>query len=520
LNWNLILTVVLVAAALLAGADYLFHRTYIRRKRAEALARARAIEEDAERRAEMRLRELELEVREKADAAEAAFEQESRRKRTEIAAQKRQLEEQERLQERKAALLAQKQGEMETREQALAARDEALAARQRELQALVEEQRGRLERMAGMSTQQAKRELMREMESQARTEAAATLKRIENETRERAEGEARRIVMGALQRIPSGQMVDLACSVVTLPNDEMKGRIIGREGRNIRALEMATGIDLIVDDTPSAIILSGFDPLRREIAKVSIERLVEDGRIHPGRIEEVVSKVREDLEALVLQSGETAAFEVGIVSLPEKLASLVGRMKFHVVAGYNLLQHCREVAEAAAAIAAEFEIATETVRRAGLLHGIGYVEQSAADTPPLLLSAEIASRSGEGPAVVEAIRSLHPGQEPQSLDAFLLRAARRLSLSRPGMRRENMDIWMSRMREMEEVAMSFPGVARAYAMRSGKELRVIVETEKISDGDVIWLSKDIAARIEKEMTYPGQIRINVIRESRAVDYAK
>jgi len=517
---DLILGIIIASAALLAGVDYLFHRTFVRKRRAEAEQRARSVVEDAERQAEIRLREIELEASEKAHAAEAAFEQDTRKKRADLQGMKRQLEDQERILERKAALLAQKQTEAEAREQALAEREAALERRQQELQALIEEQRGRLERMAGMTTQQAKRELMREMEGQARLESAAAIKRIEEETRARADSEARRIVGGALQRIPVGQIVDLACSLVILPNDEMKGRIIGREGRNIRALEMATGIDLIVDDTPGAIILSGFDPLRREVAKVSIERLVEDGRIHPGRIEEVVEKVRAEVDQIVLQAGETAAFELGIVSLPEKLARLVGTMKFFVVSGYNLLQHCKEVATLAASLAAEFEIGVETVKRAGLLHGIGQVDETGSETPALVLASELAGRLGESPAVVQAIRSLQGDETEPGLDAILLKMARKISLSRPGMRRDNMDIWIGRMRELERIAHSFQGVARAYAMRSGKEVRVIVETGRVSDTDVIWLSKDIAARIERELTYPGQVRVSVIRETRAVDYAK
>ena len=517
---NLILGIVIATAALLAGIEYVIHRTFIRRKKTEAEQRSRAVLEDAERQAEIRLKELELEVREKADAAEAAFDQEMRQKRTELQSARRQAEDQERLLGRKAALLAQKQTEMEARENALGLKESALQARQQELQTLIEEQRGRLERMAGLTAQQARRELMHEMESQARIEAAATLKQIEEETQERAEADSRRIVSSALQRIPVGQVVDLACSLVTLPNDEMKGRIIGREGRNIRALEMATGIDLIVDDTPGAIILSGFDPLRREIAKVSIERLVEDGRIHPGRIEEVVQKVREETDQIILQAGETAAFELGLVNLPELLARLVGNMKFFLISGYNLLQHCRETAVMASALAAEFEVGGDTVKRAGLLHGIGLVDDSGSDTPPLVLASEIAGRLGESPAVVQTIRSLHAGDGEPTLDAILLRIARKASLSRPGMRRDNMEIWFQRMRDLEQSALQFQGVARAYAMRSGKELRVIVEADKLSDADVIWLCKDIAAKIEKELNYPGQVRISVIREVRAVDYAK
>jgi len=517
---DLILAIVIAAAGLLAGADYLFHRTFIRRKKAEAEERARSIVEDAERQVEIRLKELELEAREKADAAEAAFEQETRKKRADLQAARRQQEDQERLLERKAALLAQKQGEVEAKEGALGERESALNARQKEFQALVEEQRARLERLAGMSAQQAKRELMREMESQARLEAATSLKRVEDETRERSASEARRILGAALQRVPVGQIVDLACSLVTLPNDEMKGRIIGREGRNIRALEMATGIDLIIDDTPGAILLSGFDPLRREIARVSIGRLVEDGRIHPGRIEEVVQKVREELDQIVLQAGETAAFEMGIVSLPEPLARLVGRMSYFIISGYNLLQHCRETATLAVTMAAELEIAGDLVKRAGLLHGIGWVDDSGSDTPPVLLASEIAGRFGESPGVVQAIRCMHPSEPESSVEAAILRMARKISLSRPGMRRDNMEIWMTRMREMEQVALGFPGVSRAFAMRSGKELRVLVETDKVSDSDVLWLSRDIAARIEKDINYPGQVRVNVIRETRAVDYAK
>ena len=517
---DLILAIIIAVFALLAGAEYLFHRTFIRRKRNEAEARARALLEDADRQVEIRLKELDIEAREKADATEAAFEQEFRKKRADLQITRRQQEDQERLLERKAALLTQKQSEMEGKEAALAEREAAQAARQKEFEALVEEQRARLERLAGMSAQQAKRELMREMEAQARQEATSTLKRIEDDVRERSASEARRILASALQRVPVGQMVDLACSLVTLPNDEMKGRIIGREGRNIRALEMATGMDLIVDDTPGAILLSGFDPLRREIARVSIERLVEDGRIHPGRIEEVVQKVREELDQIVHQTGETAAFELGIVSLPEGLARLVGKMGYFMMSGFNLLQHCRETAELSCAIAAELDLSGELVKRAGLLHGIGWVADAGSDTPPLILSSEIAGRLGESPRVVQAIRSLHPSEPETSVEAALLRMARKISLSRPGMRRDNMEIWMVRMRDMEQVALSFPGVSRAYAMRSGKELRVLVETDKITDADVLWLSKDIASKIERDISYPGQVRVSVIRETRAVDFAK
>jgi len=517
---DLILTILIAAFGLLAGAEYLFHRGFIRRKKTEAAERARQVVEDAERQVEIRLKELEFEAREKADAAEAAFEQDFRKKRADLQTARRQIEDQERLLDRKVALLAQKQSEMEGKEASLQERDAALAVRQQEFQALVDEQRARLERLAGMSAQQAKRELMREMEAQARADAATVLKRVEDETRERAEAEARKILGSALQRVPVGQVVDLACSLVTLPNDEMKGRIIGREGRNIRALEMATGIDLIVDDTPGAILLSGFDPLRREIARVSIERLVEDGRIHPGRIEEVVQKVREEQDQITLQAGETAAFELGIVSLPEMLARLVGRMKYFMISGYNLLQHCKETAALASTMTAELGLGGEVVKRAGLLHGIGWVDASGTDIPPLVLASEAAGRLGESPAVVQAILSMHATEPESSVEAVVLRMARKISLSRPGMRRENMEIWMTRMRDLEQVALSFPGVSRAFAMRSGKELRVLVETDKVSDADVLWLSKDIAAKIERELHYPGQVRVNVIRETRAVDFAK
>ncbi|HEV8376127.1 MAG TPA: ribonuclease Y [Candidatus Polarisedimenticolia bacterium] len=517
---NLILAIVIVTFALLAGAEYLFHRSFIRRKKSEAEQRARALVEDAERQADLRLKELEIESREKADAADAAFEQEMRKKRTDLQASRRQIEDQERLLERKAALLTQKQSEVEAREGTLREREATLVARQQEFQALMDEQRVRLERLAGMSAQQAKRELMREMEGQARAESAVALKRIEDETRERAETEARRILTSAAQRVPVGQIVDLACSLVMLPNDEMKGRIIGREGRNIRAIEMATGIDLIVDDTPGAILLSGFDPMRREIARVSIEKLVEDGRIHPGRIEEVVQKVREEVDQITRQAGEAAAFEMGIVSLPDALARLVGRTKFFLISGYNLLQLCRETATMASAMAAELDLGSDLVKRAGLLHGIGWVGDSTSDSPPLLLASEMAGRLGESPSVVQAIRSMHPSEPETSVEAVLLRIARKVSLSRPGMRRENMEIWMTRMRDMEQAALSFPGVSRAFAMRSGKELRVLVETDKISDADVLWLSKDIAAKIERDLHYPGQVRVSVIRETRAVDFAK
>ncbi len=513
----ILVAVLLVAAAVAIGFAA---RAASRRILAHARERADAITREAESRAQVRLTEIELELEERRTTAEAQYEAEARKRRQELQATEERLREQERNLMRRLQLLGQKQQEQDDREARLSGREQTLAGQEKEAQALLLERRARLERIAGLSALQARRDLVREIEAEARQEAASIIRRSEEEARGQAAGRARRLVAEAIQRLPTGAIVDNVVTVVKLPSDDMKGRIIGREGRNIRAIEMATGVDLIVDETPQAIVLSGFDPFRRAVACAAIERLIEDGRIHPARIEEVVERTRAEMEQGLESLGEAAAFELGITGLPPRVTRLLGRLKYRIVEGYNLLDHSLAVARLAQQMAVMMGAQAEVARRAGLLHEIGQVEEGEATaTHPLLVSADLAAKFGEDPQVVQAIRALH-GEAPEpSVEAILLKVAERVAIARPGELDSNLEIFIERMRHLEDIASSFSGVSKAFAMRSGKEIRVIVESKEASDSDVIWLSKDITTRIQQEVQFSGTIRVSVIRETRAVDYA-
>jgi len=513
---------VLIAAlvlALAAGAA-LALRAASGRILSSARRRAEEIERDAESHAQIRLKEIALEVEETRASAEAQFETQTRAKRLELQQIEERLRDQERNLQRRLQLLGQKEGELDQRQARQQEREEAAARREAEAETLIHERRLSLERIAGLTAAQARRELVREVESEARQEAALSVKRLEEEAREEGAQRARRVAAEALQRLPTGEICDNVVTVLPLPSDDMKGRIIGREGRNIRAIEMATGVDLIVDETPQAIVLSSYDPFRRAVARTALERLIEDGRIHPARIEEAVARARQELEEGLEAAGESAAFEIGITGLPPRLIRLLGRLKYRVVQGCNLLHHSLQVARLAQQMAILLGARAEVALRAGLLHEVGHVEEGeAVAVHPLLLSADLAARFGEAAQVVQAIRALHaPGPEP-SVEAVLLKVAERAVIGRPGERDDNLDVFIERLRHLEEIAASFSGVSRAFAMRAGKEVRVIAEATSASDDDIIWLSKDITRRIEQEVQFPGTIRVSVIRETRAIDYA-
>ena len=505
--------------ALLAAAAFLAVRAAARRPRADSERRAAEILADAERRAQTRLKEAELEAAETSSAAAAGFESQTRKKREELQKLDERLKEQERNLERKLLLLGQKQQEIDEREAQTRDKEERLAASEKEMQAMIVERRQRLEKLAGLTSRDARRELLRDIEAEARQEAANLVRRIEEDAQADANVRARRIVAEAIQRLPTADLVDGVVTAVRLPSDDMKGRIIGREGRNIRAIEMATGVDVIVDETPQSIVLSSFDPFRRAVARVAIEKLIEDGRIHPARIEEVVTRARAEMEEGLLAAGEGAAFELGLTALPERLLRLLGRLRYRVVLGYNLLDHSIAVARLSTQMAALLGVVPDVSKRAGLLHEIGQVDESRADVHPILVSADLAARFGEDPRVVQAIRALHGSGVDPSIDAAILRAAERAVVARPGEKDTGLQGFMERMRSLEAIASSFDGVSRAYAMRSGKEVRVLVEAVAVTDNDVITLSKEITARIQKEVEYPGSVKISVIRETRAVDYA-
>jgi len=499
-----LLIIVLLAPAL-AGLVYGL-RVAARRTLTRARERARAIIQEAESGAQIRLKEAEIEGEERKGAAETQFESQTRTKRQELQQLEDRLKEQERNLQRRVQLLGQKQQEIDDREARVKGREAVLTDREKEAQTLVQERRLRLERIAGITAVQARRELLRDLESDARQEAARTVRCLEEEAREEAAARSRRLIAEAIQRLPTREIVDNVVTMVRLPNDEMKGRIIGREGRNIRSLEMATGVDLIVDDTPQAIILSSFDPFRRAIARTAIEKLIEDGR----------SEMEESLET----AGEAAAFDLGITGLPARLTRLLGKLRYRVVEGYNLLEHSLSVARLAVQMANLLGGHTEIVKRAGLLHEIGQVEEGEASAShPVQVGADLAAKLGEDPRVVQAIRALQSETADPSLEAVLLRTAERAVAARPGESDENLAGFIERLQAMEAIAASYSGVSKAYAMRSGRELRVIVEASAASDSDVLWLSKDITARLQKELEYPGAIKVSVIRETRAVDYA-
>jgi ribonuclease Y len=399
---------------------------------------------------------------------------------------------------------------------------ESLEKKTKEISAKVEAEQERVlrdvQRIAGMTAEEARAELIREIEEEARGEASRLARKIEEEARENAERDAINLMIQASQRVNIRDVVESTVSFIELPSDEMKGRIIGREGRNIRALEMATGIDLIVDDTPRSILISSFDPLRREIARVAIDRLVEDGRIHPARIEEVVQRVNEEIGLLINEKGTEAAYGLGISDLHPKLLKRIGRTRYHTVHGQNLLQHCIETALIAGHMAQEVGGSEEVVLRAGLLHEIGQTDGNTSGHP-ILASAELCGKYGEKDGVVHAIRSLHPDVEPSTLEALLVNTANKMSGNRPGARKENLAVFIERLRRLEEIATGFYAVDGAYAVKAGKEIRVILNARQASDDDVHTLSKQIARALERDLSFPGQIKVSVIRETRAVRFA-
>jgi ribonuclease Y len=399
-------------------------------------------------------------------------------------------------------------------EKKLAAIAETLAVAEKERN----EARGNLERIAGMSAADARAELISEVESEARTEAGRIARKIEEEAREQADRAALNLIIQATQRINLTDAAESTVSFIELPSDEMKGRIIGKEGRNIRALEMATGIDLVVDDTPRTILISSFDPVRREVARVAIGRLVEDGRIHPARIEEVVQKAREEIDGMIDDRGTETAFELGISDMNPRLTRLIGRMRYHTYHGQNLLQHCLETAWIGSHMAAEVGARSDIALRAGLLHEVGRVDETAGGATAHA-SAELCARFGESDDVVHAVRSLHAEISPHSIEALLLGTANKLSECRPGARKENLSVFIERLRRLEGIATSYAGVKHAYAVKAGKEIRVILDSTHAKDENVYGLSKQIARALERELNYPGQIKVCVVRETRSVRYA-
>ena len=481
---------------------------------------AKHIVEEAEKEADILKKEALLQAKDKFYQEKAEFEKETTEKRQELQNLEKRILQKESHLDKKVELIEGKENEVTRKERALAQQEKSISDQERKVTALLERQKAQLESIAKMSSEEAKRLLMESMENEAKHEAAKRIKRIEEEAREQADKKAKEVISLAVQRYAGEYVAEKTVSVVNLPNDEMKGRIIGREGRNIRALESATGVDLIIDDTPEAVILSGFNPIRREIARISLERLVSDGRIHPARIEEIVQKVEQEVETSIREAGEQAIFDVGVHGIHPELVKLIGRLKYRTSFSQNVYQHSLEVAFLCGVMASELGINVKQAKRAGLLHDIGKAVDHEVEGSHGKIGAELARKYGEAPPIVHAIGAHHEEEKPESILDILVEAADALSGARPGARREMLETYVKRLEDLEKIAQSFTGVEKSYAIQAGREIRVIVQPEKMSDEDSVILSRDIARKIEKDLTYPGQIKVTVIREMRAVDTAK
>jgi len=514
--------ILLVLIGLLAGVGLgvLLRQYWLEKRNRQLQEQARNILTDARKEAETIKKEAILQAKDSLFQMKAEFERETKESRKEFQnLEKRILQKEENL-DKKSEALDKREGVIGKREKVLQQQEKELEENTRELHMLIEEQRKKLESLSGISAQQAKEMLARAIENEARHDAALMVKKIETEARETADRKAKNIISLAIQRYAGDYVAEKTVSVVNLPNEEMKGRIIGREGRNIRAIEASTGVDLIIDDTPEAVILSGFNPVRREVARVSLERLISDGRIHPARIEEIVEKVNIEIENAIKESGEQAAFDVGVHGIHPELIKLLGKLKYRTSYAQNVLQHSREVAFLCGIMAAELGINEKQAKRAGLLHDIGKAIDHEMEGPHATLGADLARRYGEAPPIVHAIAAHHEDVPAEDVLATLVQAADALSGARPGARKELLETYVKRLEDLERIAGSFPGINKAYAIQAGRELRIIVESGQVNDADVVLLSRDIAKKIEGELTYPGQIKVTVIRETRAVEYAK
>jgi ribonucrease Y len=517
-----VIYIILVAASAILSSviTFIILRSLGGDKIAKAKDIARTILTDANKEAEIKKKEALLEAKDEVYKSKVNLEREIQSKRSELNRLEKRLIDKESNLDRKVDILAKKEREITNVERNLQHREKGIDHREKELSSLIEEQNQQLEKIAGMTSEEAKRLLMENLESQAKMEAAAIIKEIKDKAERDADKEAKEIILQAVYRCAADHTVESTVSVVSLPNDEMKGRIIGREGRNIRSFETSTGIDVIVDDTPEAVILSGYDPIRREIARMALERLVSDGRIHPARIEEVIEKCGKEMDLMVREAGEQACFELGIHDLHTDIINLLGKLKYRTSYGQNVLQHCKEVAILCGLMAAELVLDPHLARRAGLLHDIGKAIDRETEGTHTQIGGGFLAKYNEDKAVINACMAHHGDVPMETPFAVIVQAADAISGARPGARREPLEAYIKRLQKLEELADSFKGVSKAFAIQAGREVRVIVEAVEIDDLKSTILASDLAKKIQAEMEYPGQIKVTVIRETRAVDYAK
>ena len=503
----------IVTAVLTYFITTAYHKNVANAKIGNAEDRAREIIDEAVKTAETKKREAMLEAKEESIRVKNDLDKEVKERRAEIQRSERRVVQ-------KEENLDKKLESIERREAGFAAKEEEINKQKAQIAKLNEERLQELERISGLTSEQAKEYLLKTVEEDVKLDTAKLIKEMENKAKEEADKKAKDYVVTAIQKCAADHVAETTISVVQLPNDEMKGRIIGREGRNIRTLETMTGVDLIIDDTPEAVILSGFDPIRREVARIALEKLIVDGRIHPARIEEMVEKAQKEVETMIREEGEAATLEVGVHGIHPELVRLLGRMKFRTSYGQNALKHSIEVAQLSGLLAAEIGVDVRTAKRAGLLHDIGKSVDHDMEGSHIQIGVDLCREYKESPIIINAVEAHHGDVEPESLIACIVQAADTISAARPGARRETLDTYTNRLKQLEDISNGFKGVEKSFAIQAGREIRIMVVPEQISDADMVLLARNIAKQIESELEYPGQIKVNVIRESRVTDFAK
>ena len=508
-----VLVTLAIAIPVTAYAAINYRKKVVESKIGSAEDKAREIIDEALKTAETKKREAQLETKEESIRVKNELDKEIKERRAEAQRYERRIQQKEENIEKKADAI-------EKKEASLAAREDRLSKQREEVSKLNEQRLQELERISGLTSEQAKEYLLKIVEDEVKHESAVMIKEMETRAKEEADKKAKEYVVTAIQKCAADHVSETTISVVQLPNDEMKGRIIGREGRNIRTLETMTGVDLIIDDTPEAVILSAFDPIRREVARIALEKLIVDGRIHPARIEEMVEKAQREVEVMIKEEGEAATLEVGVHGIHPELIRLLGKMKFRTSYGQNALKHSIEVAQLSGLLAAEMGFDVRMAKRAGLLHDIGKAVDHEMEGSHIQLGSELCRKYKESATVINAVESHHGDVEAQTLIACIVQAADTISAARPGARRETLETYTSRLRQLEEITNNLKGVDKSFAIQAGREIRVMVVPEQISDSDMVLLAREVSKKIEAELEYPGQIKVNVIRESRVVDYAK